>query len=334
NMCNIDLTQQCLIAETWCPVADMDTIKQALHQGIASTQDWPLHMLGKLMFTDVQAWNSTELLNYVHTNFSQDSHDLKHFSKKILKTPYTIITCPFLIVVMFGDCGHGAIMLSFAVWMVFNETSLMKNKGSNEVIRTIAMNKLTFLNSYKMKMSVVLGIARMMFRVIISLFNHLSRGDCSSELNPNLIQSTELTLIFIYITFIWSSNTCHQQIQIVLYVLTLMVLIWWSSIHTLIDLAVWHGALSCWKNQSSDFLVILTLVAMPWMLLIKPFVLRASHLKSCAVDYGDAHRPLQLQLGVGLIIFAVFAVLTIAILLVMEGLSAFLHALRLLWYLN
>ena len=30
------------------------------------------------------------------------------------------------------------------------------------------------------------------------------------------------------------------------------VLIWWSFIHTFTDLAVWHGALFCWKKHSSE----------------------------------------------------------------------------------
>lgn len=50
------------------------------------------------------------------------------------------------------------------------------------------------------------------------------------------------------------------------------------------------------------------------------------HMGLCSSSWGGL-------IGV-LIIFAAFAVLTIAILLVMEGLSAFLHALRLHWYVK
>lgn len=34
---------------------------------------------------------------------------------------------------MFGDCGHGAVMLGFALWMVINEKSLLAQKNTNEV---------------------------------------------------------------------------------------------------------------------------------------------------------------------------------------------------------
>lgn len=36
NMCNIDVTQQCIIAEIWFPVADTGRIKKALEQGMVS----------------------------------------------------------------------------------------------------------------------------------------------------------------------------------------------------------------------------------------------------------------------------------------------------------
>ena len=34
NMCNIDITQQCVIAEIWFPVADTARIRRALEQGV------------------------------------------------------------------------------------------------------------------------------------------------------------------------------------------------------------------------------------------------------------------------------------------------------------
>lgn len=33
NLCNIDVTQKCLIAEIWCPLSDLDSIQLALRRG-------------------------------------------------------------------------------------------------------------------------------------------------------------------------------------------------------------------------------------------------------------------------------------------------------------
>ena len=39
NLFNLDVTQKCLIAECWCPVADLDEIQMALRRATVSVSD-------------------------------------------------------------------------------------------------------------------------------------------------------------------------------------------------------------------------------------------------------------------------------------------------------
>ncbi|TWW81789.1 V-type proton ATPase 116 kDa subunit a isoform 1 [Takifugu flavidus] len=232
NLCNIDVTQKCLIAEVWCPVSDLDSIQFALRRG---TQDYP-------------------------ERNNPGTGRICKLSKEgplVPQAPYTIITFPFLFAVMFGDMGHGLLMTCGALYLVIRESRLLAQKSDNEMfnmvfagryiillmgifsvytgiiyndcfskslnmfgsgwsvrpmfgpkganwtfetldgnavlqldpaipgvfngpyplgidpIWNVATNKLTFLNSFKMKMSVILGVIHMLFGVSLSLLNHL-----------------------------------------------------------------------------------------------------------------------------------------------------------------
>ena len=47
--------------------------------------------------------------------------------------PFTVVTFPFLFAVMFGDIGHGILMLLFALWMVINERKMLRQQ-LNEIL--------------------------------------------------------------------------------------------------------------------------------------------------------------------------------------------------------
>uniref|UniRef100_A0A8C0HPW5 V-type proton ATPase subunit a n=1 Tax=Buteo japonicus TaxID=224669 RepID=A0A8C0HPW5_9AVES len=465
NCCNIDVTQQCVIAEIWFPVADAGRIKRALHQGMERSGSTITPILTAIHTRMAPpTFNRTNKFTAGFQNIV-DAYGVGNY-REMNPAPYTIITFPFLFAVMFGDCGHGAVMLGFALWMVINEKSLLAQKSTNEIWNTffsgrylillmgifsmytgfiyndcfsksfnifgsswhiipinkchksvikhtpenlvllswllspkiwnVALNKLTFLNSYKMKMSVVIGIVHMIFGVVLSLFNHIYFKKYINIILQFIPEMIFIISLFGYLVFMIIFKWCHFDVHSSQSAPSILIHFINMFLFNYGDAS--NAPLYLHQKEVQSFLVIFALIAVPWMLLIKPFILRANHQKhntkyilyfaserfglkpsqeTLEFNFGDtfvhqaihtieyclgcisntasylrlwalslAHAQLSEVLWtmvmhngfnnsswagliVIFIIFAAFAVLTVAILLVMEGLSAFLHALRL-----
>ncbi|KAM4822072.1 V-type proton ATPase 116 kDa subunit a 1 isoform X2 [Urocitellus parryii] len=495
NLCNIDVTQKCLIAEVWCPVTDLDSIQFALRRGTEHSGSTVPSILNRMQTNQTPpTYNKTNKFTYGFQNIV-DAYGIGTY-REINPAPYNIITFPFLFAVMFGDFGHGILMTLFAVWMVLRESRILSQKNENEMFSTvfsgryiillmgvfsiytgliyndcfskslnifgsswsvrpmftkynwteetlrgnpvlqlnptvpgvfggpypfgidpiwnIATNKLTFLNSFKMKMSVILGIIHMIFGVSLSLFNHIY---FKKPLNiyfgfiPEVIfMSSLFGYLVILIFYKWTAYDAHSSENAPSLLIHFINMFLFSYPDSGISM-LYSG-----QKGIQCFLVVVALLCVPWMLLFKPLVLRHQYLRRKHLgtlnfggirvgngpteedaeiiqhdqlsthsedaeefDFADtmvhqaihtieyclgcisntasylrlwalslAHAQLSevlwtMVIHIGLsvkslagglalfFIFAAFATLTVAILLIMEGLSAFLHALRLHW---
>ncbi|XP_066467591.1 V-type proton ATPase 116 kDa subunit a 3 isoform X1 [Tiliqua scincoides] len=285
-------------------------------------------------------------------------------------------------------------------------------------IWSLATNHLSFLNSFKMKMSVILGIVHMSFGVFLGIFNHVHFKRPYKILLVFLPEITFLLALFGYLVVLifykwikYSAANSNQAPSILIHFIDMFLFAENSGNHQLFEHQI----------TVQKVLVVVALASVPVMLLGTPLHLWSQHRRrsfaamhkrsssgerqpllssqepSSSVniaeddvahvkpkqetqfDFPDvfmhqaihtieyclgcisntasylrlwalslAHAQLSEVLwtmvmrnglrksdykGVILMVpvFAFFAVLTVAILLVMEGLSAFLHALRLHW---
>ncbi|XP_036195646.1 V-type proton ATPase 116 kDa subunit a1 isoform X6 [Myotis myotis] len=357
NLCNIDVTQKCLIAEVWCPVTELDSIQFALRRGTEHSGSTVPSILNRMQTNQTPpTYNKTNKFTYGFQNIV-DAYGIGTY-REINPAPYTIITFPFLFAVMFGDFGHGILMTLFAVWMVLRESRILSQKNENEMFSTvfsgryiillmgvfsiytgliyndcfskslnifgsswsvrpmfisnwteetlrgnpvlqldpavpgvfggpypfgidpiwnIATNKLTFLNSFKMKMSVILGIIHMMFGVGLSLFNHIY---FKKPLNiyfgfiPEIIFMTSLFgYLVILIFYKWTAYdafTSEKAPSLLIHFINMFVFNY-EDIH--------NSMLYSGQKGVQCFLVVVALLCVPWMLLFKPLVLRHQYLR-------------------------------------------------------
>uniref|UniRef100_A0A671W8H4 V-type proton ATPase subunit a n=1 Tax=Sparus aurata TaxID=8175 RepID=A0A671W8H4_SPAAU len=491
NLCSFDVTNKCLIAEVWCPVNDIPTLRRALEEGSRKSGATVPSFVNRIPTSDTPP--TLIKTNKFTSGFQNivDAYGVGSY-REVNPAPFTIITFPFLFAVMFGDLGHGVIMAVFAAWMVLCENNRKLKNTRNEIWNTffegryiilmmglfsiytgliyndcfskslnifgsgwsvkamgwtkeqwennrfltldpnvtgvfkgpyplgidpiwnLASNRLTFLNSYKMKMSVILGIIHMSFGVILSTYNYLH---FRKKYNLYLVFLPELLFLlclFGYLVFMilykwlaFSAKDSRHAPSILIHFINMFLM-------------QGDGLQPLYPGQTGlqIFLVVIAVLSVPVLLLGKPVYLywlhNGSHrlglyrgyervrrnseeelylMRAHDMEEGSSHSDLSssgenpteellhqaihtieyclgcvsntasylrlwalslahaqlsevlwaMVMRVGLRmdstlgvlflvpVFGLFAVLTVSILLVMEGLSAFLHALRLHW---
>uniref|UniRef100_A0AAR2JQK7 V-type proton ATPase subunit a n=1 Tax=Pygocentrus nattereri TaxID=42514 RepID=A0AAR2JQK7_PYGNA len=280
----------------------------------------------------------------------------------------------------------------------------------------MANNHLTFLNSYKMKMSVIVGVIHMTFGVCLSFFNYVHFGEISSVFLVLIPELCFMLCLFGYLIFmvifkwlvygplhsdtapsilihfidmflfadneenkpLYSGQMTVQKILVVVALCSVPVLLLGKPIHEYITyrrkrhqptvrvyacvcMYVWTLCQSrCVRSLAASYFphyiknraefdganVFMHQAIHTIEYCLGCISNTASYLRLWALSL--AHAQLSEVLWVMVmrfsfrkteyvgsvimaVVFAFFAVLTISILLVMEGLSAFLHALRLHW---
>ena len=359
NTFNFDVTQKCLIAECWCPTEELDRVRAALRLASEKSGSSMPSILQSMETSDIPpTFNRTNKLTVGFQNIV-DAYGVSNY-REVNPAPFTIITFPFLFAVMFGDAGHGLLMLLFALWMVLKERQLTAMKSNNEIWLTffngryiillmgmfsiytglmyndvfsksinlfgsqfepkravneptpvpkatdnsvlfdlksysldpqndttsspypfgidpvwqISENKILFLNSYKMKVSVILGVMQMLFGVILSLWNHTYFRrpiNIWCEFVPQVIF---LLGIFGYMNgmifakwFLFNSENSGRAPSILISLINMFLYKYPDSGPEY--LLPWYGG----QKIIQTVLLLSALLCVPWMLVIKPWLL-------------------------------------------------------------
>lgn len=143
-------------------------------------------------------------------------------------------------------------------------------------------SELPFLNSLKMKMSILLGVAQMNLGIILSYFNATffrSGVNVWCQFIPQIIF---LNSLFGYLSLLiilkWASGSQADLYHVMIYMFL-------SPTDELGDNQLFPG-----QKTAQLVLLLLAFVSVPWMLLPKPFILKMQHQ---ARHQGQSYEPLQ-----------------------------------------
>ena len=131
NMFNYDVTHKCLIAEGWCPTADLPEIREALRRGSSKSGATVQTVLNVVRTREVPPTFFRNSKVASGTQSIVDAYGMARY-QEFNPATFSVITFPFLFGVMFGDIGHGIMMALAGLLLVLYEKRLAAY-ASNEM---------------------------------------------------------------------------------------------------------------------------------------------------------------------------------------------------------
>ncbi|WCJ40923.1 V-type proton ATPase 116 kDa subunit a 1 [Euphorbia peplus] len=143
-------------------------------------------------------------------------------------------------------------------------------------------SELPFLNSLKMKMSILLGVAQMNLGIVLSFFNALYFKNAVNVWFQFIPQMIFLNCLFGYLSVLIIIKWCTGSQADLYHVMIYMFL---SPTEKLGENQLFPG-----QQTLQPILLLLALVSVPWMLLPKPFLLKKQHEER---HQGQSYAPLE-----------------------------------------
>ncbi|KAJ8737729.1 hypothetical protein PYW08_000324 [Mythimna loreyi] len=271
HVMNMFQYEKCLIGECWIPDDDLKHVEKLLEDVTEQMESNVPSFLSKVKTDDKPpTYHRTNNFTRGFQNLINAYGDSTY--RELNPGLYTLITFPFLFAMMFGDLGHGFILMLFGAWMVKNEAYFLAQRATNEIwnilfggryvillmglfsiftgfcyndlfsrafsiqrsywinyfsvdelatdenfeldptldtrkpymygedpVWRLAKNKIMFENSFKMKISIIVGIIHMMFGISLSFFNYKYFGRYYSIFLQFIPELTFLTLMFFWL---------------------------------------------------------------------------------------------------------------------------------------
>ncbi|CAG8441420.1 1443_t:CDS:10 [Diversispora eburnea] len=311
NLFIYDSNRKCLIAEGWCPTNDLDQIKQTLKAATDMLGSTVPSILNELATTkEPPTFHRT---NKFTVGFQEivDAYGVARY-REVNPGLFTVITFPFLFAVMFGDCGHGVLILEmffggryiillmglFSIYTgliyndMFSRTLKLFPSGFVWPLNQTGViearqawhgtdNYLLFTNSYKMKMSIILGVIQMSFGIILTIYNYTYFKKTISIYAEFIPQMLFMQSIFGYLVFTiiykWSIDWYEKDTE-------------GNALRNsppgLLNMLIYMFLQP--GTVSETTLLIIALICIPWMLFVKPFILRQEYKKIRTQGY---HNP-------------------------------------------